>query len=169
MGDVLTLRRALAIGSLTAAWCAMWQTVSIANIASGVVLAIGVTTLGVGTSGRGGVRLRPLAKLIWLVWVDLFRSTIDVAIEIITPTDRTEEAIIAVQLPSTAREHLLLLIVTITLTPGTAVVDADPDSGVIYLHVLHHSRSEDTTAHVLELARLACDALPTGADDRSLV
>ena len=168
MADFLTLRRMIAVGSLTAAWCAMWQTLSVANVVSGLVVAVGVTALGVGTAGQGGIRPAPLAKFIWLVAVDLLRSTVDVAVEIITPTDRTEEAVIAVQHPEAARDHLLLLTVTITLTPGTAVVDADSETGIIYLHVLHHSRSDATTEHVLELAQLACAALPANRDVRSL-
>lgn len=164
MSRRLTIRRAFTIVMLTLAWCGLWRSISFANLASGVIIAAAVTLSGVGTPGRGGIKLVPLAKLARLVVVDLFTSTLDVAVEIITPTDRTEEGIVAVEVPSHSRHHLLLLIVAITLTPGTAVVDADPDTSTLYLHLLHIGRREDTVAHVEKLARLACDALPVPAD-----
>ena len=60
------------------------------------------------------IRFRPLLKFAWLVFVDLARSTINVAIEIATPNDGTEEVIVAVDLPATGSEHMLLLSASIT-------------------------------------------------------
>ena len=160
MTTTLTIRRTLMIGALTLAWCGLWGSVSAANIVTGVAISTALSFSGVGTPGRGGIKLAPLAKLAWLVLVDLITSTIDVAVEILTPTDRTEEGIIAVIVPKHSRQHLLLLIVAITLTPGTAVVDADPDTGTLYLHLLYIDRRASTVAHVEDLARLAAEALP---------
>ncbi len=157
----LTPRRTLSIATLTLAWCALWQTMSVANVLSGVLLASALTYAGIGTSGRGSIRPLPLLHLLWLVLVDLAASTFAVAIEIVTPTDRTEEGIVSVTVPPECRQHLLLLIVAITLTPGTAVVDADPDTGTLYLHLLHVDRKGKTIEHVHHLARLSCEALPT--------
>jgi len=159
----ITIRRVMTIALLTLAWCGLWRSISLANILSGVVVSTALIVSKVGTSGRGGVRLIPLFKLLWLVFKDLVSSTISVAVEILTPTDNTEEAIVAVVVPTDSRHHLLLLVVAITLTPGTAVVDTDPESSTLYLHLLHVSQLEDTVAHVEELARLACEALPVGS------
>lgn len=161
MRRFFTIKRNITIAALTVAWCGLWRDVSAANVLAGAAIAIGVTASGVGPRCRGSVRLIPLGRLTIVVTIDLVKSTISVAREILTPTDRTEESIIAVQLPSESREHLLLLIVAITLTPGTAVVDADPDTATLYLHLLHHDRRDATVAHAEELARLACSALPS--------
>jgi multicomponent Na+:H+ antiporter subunit E len=157
----LSIRRGVTIAALTFAWCALWGEVSAANLLSGVTLAIIVSAAGVGTPGRGRIRLRPLLRFAGLVMVDLVTSTISVAREVLTPTDRTDEAVIAVQAPADTRTHFLLLVVAVTLTPGTAVVDADPDTGTLYLHLLHADRRDATARHVRELADLACQALPT--------
>ncbi len=77
-----------------------------------------------------------------------------------TPTDDTDEAIIAVDTDLEARSHLLMLVVAITVTPGTAVVDTDADTGRLYLHLLHAEKAESTVAHVQRIAELACRALP---------
>jgi multicomponent Na+:H+ antiporter subunit E len=155
------LRQLVTAGSLVFAWCALWGEVTLANLASGALIAGLVTASGVGTGGRGGVRLRPLVRFAALVAVDLVVSTANVAREVLTPSDRTDEAIIALRVPTGTRSHLLLLIVAVTVTPGTAVVDADPDTGTLYLHLLHHDHRPQLEWHVQELARLACAALPS--------
>lgn len=163
---VLTLRRGLTATTLVFAWCALWGNVSWANIGSGIVVAAAVIATGYGTPGRGAVRLVPLVRFGALVAADLVASTANVAREILTPTDYTDEAIVAVTVPTETRTHLLLLIVAITVTPGTAVVDADPDTGTLYLHLLHHKRRDTTATHVRRLAELACAGLPTTATPR---
>lgn len=161
MSSLLRPRRLVSLAALTLVWCGLWGQISFANVAAGLAVAVSVTGLGVGTSGRGGIRPLPLLHLLWVVSVDLVKSTISVAAEIITPTDRTDECIVAVDVEPESRDHLLLLIVAITLTPGTAVVDADRDTGTLYLHLLHADRRSSAIAQVHQIARLAGDALPT--------
>ena len=159
MATRLNPRQITAIASLTAIWCGLWGSASAANIFSGLAVAWGAFALGFGPPSRLGIRLSPLVRLAWLVGVDLAKSTLHVAAEVLTPTDRTAEAIVAVHVPPVGRAHFLLLVVAITLTPGTAVVDTDIESGVLYVHLLHHGRRSQTIAHVERLARLAADAL----------
>ena len=44
-----------------------------------------------------------------------------------------------------------------------------PDTGTLYLHLLHSDRRESVTEHVRELAELACRALPTQPADLEVV
>jgi multisubunit Na+/H+ antiporter MnhE subunit len=81
--------------------------------------------------------------------------------EILTPIDYTDETIIAVDTQAEARSHLFLLVVAITLTPGTAVVDTDPDTGRLYIHLLHADAEPQVIEHVRQLAELACQAFPS--------
>ena len=157
---LMTPRRLATLVLLVGAWCALWGTVSVANVLSGLAIAVGALLVAGGDAGAGSVRVVPLAQFIWLVVVDLVTSTFRVAWEILTPTDYTDEAIIAVDTQIEARHHLLLLVVAITVTPGTAVVDTDPDTGRLYLHVLHAEDSGEIIAHVQRLAELGCRALP---------
>lgn len=154
------VRRVILVVVFTLGWCGLWGEVSVANLASGILVAVGVSALGIGSPARGGVRLVPLVRYVGLVLVDLVVSTWSVVREVLTPTDFTQESIVAVTVPVEARRHLLLLVGSITVTPGTAVVDADPDTGTLYLHLLHHDRHDEVVAHVRELAELACRALP---------
>jgi multicomponent Na+:H+ antiporter subunit E len=157
---LLTPRRFLVVVVLVAAWCALWGDVSVANILSGTLVAV-VATLFAGVDhDAGGVRIVPLLHFVWLVVVDLVVSTVQVAWEILTPTDYTDEAVIAVDTDIAARSHFLMLVVAITVTPGTAVIDSDVDSGRLYLHVLHAEKAPEIDEHVRLLAELACRSLP---------
>lgn len=162
---LLLPRRLLTLLLLVAAWCALWGAVSVANVLAGLVVAVTVTVLAGVDPSHGRIRLIPLLRFLWLVAVDLVVSTANVAWEILTPTDYTDEAIIAVDTRAETRSHLLMLVVAITVTPGTAVVDTDADTGRLYLHLLHADKADDITAHVRRLADLACRALPVDGDD----
>ena len=157
---LLTLRRMLTIAVLIVAWCALWGSVSIANVLSGFVVAVAVTVFAGSDPNAGGLRIVPLVHFVWLVVADLVVSTVQVAWEILTPTDYTDEAIIAVDTSIESRSHFLMLVVAITVTPGTAVIDSDGDTGRLYLHLLHSEKAPEIEAHVRQLAELACRALP---------
>jgi multicomponent Na+:H+ antiporter subunit E len=157
---LITPRRLVTIALLVVAWCSLWGSFSVANVASGVAVASVASLVAGSQPGAARIHLPSLLHFFWLVAVDLVVSTAQVAWEILTPTDYTDEAIIAVDTRVEARSHLLMLVVAITVTPGTAVVDADPDTGRLYLHVLHAERSESISAHVQRLADIGCRALP---------
>lgn len=161
MSRTITMRKLSLIIALTLAWCGLWRTFSFANVLSGFVISTAIVLSGVSTPGTGGIRIVPLLRLGWLVFVDLVSSTKEVATEILTPTDYTDEGVIAVELDAACGDHLLLLAVAITLTPGTAVVEVDPNTTTLYLHLLHIDQREETVSHVHDLARLACEALPS--------
>ncbi len=158
--ELLLPRRLITLALLVGAWCALWGDVSIANVLAGGAVAITVTLVAGVEPGQGRLHLFPLVQFGWLVAVDLIVSTVSVAWEILTPTDYTDEAIIAVDTEVASRAHLLMLVVAITVTPGTAVVDSDADTGRLYLHLLHADKADGIVEHVQRLAALSCRALP---------
>jgi multicomponent Na+:H+ antiporter subunit E len=158
--ELVMPRRLLTMTLLIAAWCALWGAVSVANILAGALVAVTVTVVAGVQPGHGRIRLLPTLQFVWLVAIDLVVSTVNVAWEILTPTDHSDEAIIAVDTSIESSAHLLGLVVAITVTPGTAVVDSDIETGRLYLHLLHADKADDITAHVQRLAELACRALP---------
>jgi len=158
--QLFTPRRLVTIALLVVAWCALWGAFSAANVLSGVAVAVAATMVAGSEPGASRIHVPSMLHFFWLVAVDLVVSTGQVAWEILTPTDYTDEAIIAVDTQAEARSHLLMLVVAITVTPGTAVVDADGDTGRLYLHVLHAERSEAIALHVKRLAAIGCRALP---------
>ena len=85
MTALLRPRRLISIVMLTVAWCGLWQDISAANVIGGLIIAAGVTSGSLGPPSVGGVRPVPLVKLGALVLIDLIRSTVSVASEILTP------------------------------------------------------------------------------------
>lgn len=170
---VFGTRHLLLVATMVFAWCALWGEATAANLISGVLVSTGLVYLGVRTrTGMDGVtsgrvKIVPLAHFAGVVAFDLVKSTFDVAREVLTPTDHTEEAIIAVHLSKEARHHLLLMVIAITVTPGTAVVDTDLDNNLLYLHILHYEGRDEIEAHVQRLAELACAAFPSAGDGSS--
>ena len=159
----MNARSIVVVVALVGAWCALWESFSFANVLSGIVVAVPAVLLTGSQTNGPTIRIVPAAKLVWLVTVDLIKSTIDVVWEILTPIDYTDETIIAVDTQVDARSHLLLLVVAITLTPGTAIVDTDPDTGRLYIHLLHAEAEHEVIEHVRRLAELACEAFPGNA------
>ncbi len=164
MRALLTLRRLLTVALLVAAWCALWGSVSVANVLSGTLIAVAATLFSGIDRSAGGLHIVALLHFVWLVAVDLVVSTVYVAWEILTPTDYTDEAIIAVDTSVESRSHFLMLVVAITVTPGTAVIDSDADTGRLYLHLLHAEKAPEIEQHVRKLADLACRALPVNEE-----
>ena len=164
--DLMTVRRLVTLAALVAAWCALWGSASWANVLSGVLVGVVALSIGVGGSGRGGVRVVPMLHLVGVVALDMIVSTVAVARAVVAPGAHPTEGIIAVPISAPAKHHLLLLFVAITVTPGTAVVAAEADGSVLYLHVLDVDRRAEVEAHTRKLAELACAALPTPEPER---
>ncbi|MDH4144737.1 MAG: Na+/H+ antiporter subunit E [Acidimicrobiia bacterium] len=144
---------------LTALWCALWGEASIANVASGLAVAL-VAGRTMGPRRARSIRLGPLARFHLLVAADLVVSTVVIVREILTWRDDTDEIVISVQLPAEAADHLLMVTAGLTVTPGTAVVEVDRERAVVHLHLLHASRADSAVAHARRLATLAAAAFP---------
>ena len=133
----------------------LWRDISWANLLSGLAIVALLLVTGLLKPTPMPLRIVPFANFIFLVVGDLLKSTWAVVYEVLTPTDYTEEGIIAVDVPPGSCDSFLMLTVAITITPGTAVVDVDREREILYLHLLHLDGRDEVEAHVLELAELA--------------
>ena len=173
---------------LTALWIMLWGDLTWANLLGGIAIA-GLVVL---VARLDSASLRPtyfhphwalvyVAVLIWQLVLSNFR----LAIEILTPSDGTHTAIIAVPIRGGSNAVVNLVANSITLTPGTMTVDVtrhvreefdyDGDGiidemtagAVLYVHCLYGQDIEAVRLQVLRLEELALKAF--GSDvDRSL-
>ena len=141
--------------AIVLAWMSLWRDISWANLMSGLAIVALLLVTGLLKPTPMPLRIVPFANFIFLVVGDLLKSTWAVVYEVLTPTDYTEEGIIAVDVPPGSCDSFLMLTVAITITPGTAVVDVDREREILYLHLLHLDGRDEVEAHVLELAELA--------------
>ncbi|TFV60806.1 Na+/H+ antiporter subunit E [Geodermatophilus sp. DF01-2] len=130
---------------LVAVWNLLWGTWSWANLISGVVVALVVTLVLPLPAVVGGVRVRPVAVLVFVgtFLVDLVRAGALVAWQTVRRRGISSSAILRVQLRTDS--DLLLTIVTeaVTLVPGSMVIEIDRETRVIGLHVLSVDTDED--------------------------
>ncbi|MGY1746102.1 Na+/H+ antiporter subunit E [Blastococcus sp. SYSU D00695] len=124
---------------LVLVWILLWGTWSWANLVSGTVVALLVTTLLPLPSVVGGTRVRPGPLLSFLghFVVDLVVSGAQVAGLALGPRGRQRSAIVQVQLRTDSDLLLTMVAESLSLVPGSLVLDLDRERRRITVHLLH--------------------------------
>ncbi|MGY1740382.1 MULTISPECIES: Na+/H+ antiporter subunit E [unclassified Blastococcus] len=160
---------------LVLVWILLWGTWSWANLLSGAVVALLVTVLLPlpGVTGRTRVRPLPLLRFAGHFLVDLVVSGAQVAWLALSPGGRRCSAIIRVQLRTDSDLLLTMVAESLSLVPGSIVLDLDREDRTITLHLLHvrdreHVERERTDVLVVEdrLVRAFGSAEDVAALDR---
>lgn len=130
---------------LVLVWNLLWGTWSWANLLSGALVALGVTLLLPLPPVIGGATLRPVPLLRFLghFLVDLVTSGAQVAWQTVRPRGIDRSAIITVRLRTDSDLLLTILSESLTLVPGSMVIDLDREHRTIALHILHVDSRED--------------------------
>lgn len=160
---------------LTIVWVALWGDVTVANVASGIAVALTLVFAlpASGDRGRatsGGAQIRPLRALHfagWFAW-KLVEANVVVAWEVLTPRNKINEGVVAVPLHGCSDGLTMLVASCVSLTPGTLVLDVEVDPLVLYVHVLHLRTIEEVRDEVQTLEHLAIQAFGTAAARASL-
>ena len=148
-------------------WLLAWGEVSVANVASGVVL---VAILLVAfpprrrTAGDHSVSVIGTTRLVLYVLAELVPSNVLVAREVVSRRSRIRAGVLAHRLEHPSEEVLSLMAHVIALTPGTMTVEATPEPPVLYVHFLLLEDVDQARRRVARLERLAVAAL--GGPDR---
>lgn len=126
-------------GWLVLVWNLLWGTWSWANLASGVLVALAVTLLLPLPPVAGGARVHPAGFLVFVghFLTDLTASAALVAWQTIRPSGIDRSAIIQVQLRTDSDLLLTILSGSLTLVPGSIVIDLDRERCILALHILH--------------------------------
>lgn len=158
-------------------WVMLWGELSISNVLSGAILGwlIGVVFPMPSVAGAGRIRPIGLIRLIACLLFDLARSSVAVAILVLTFGKQPENAIVGVQLRSRSDLYLTQTAEMVSLVPGTIVVEARRSTSTLYLHMLglsgHEAAEEAKRLVMLNEARVIrafgrrdeIEALKTGA------
>lgn len=134
-------------------WLALWGEVSIANLASGVVVVALLNWLFVeDLASTYRVRIVPAVRLLGFVGWSLVASSARVVAAVLLPTpQRTVTSVQQVQLESGSTFIGSIVANAITLTPGTMSLELDPDSLTLSVHVLGEVEPEAFRRGILEL------------------
>ena len=147
---------------LTTLWMVLWRSTTPATVVTGVALAVALTwVVRRDDTHRERHRVRPLALLRFLghMLLALVRSNVQLAYEVLTPTDYTKPGLLEVRLPPSSELVLTVVANSITLTPGTITLGLDAATSTLVVHVLHLRDVDQARAEVEELHRLVSSAL----------
>jgi multicomponent Na+:H+ antiporter subunit E len=124
---------------LVLVWMLLWGTWSWANLISGILLALAVTVLLPLPPVVGGTRLHSVALLVFLghFFLDLVLSAAQVAWQTFRPGGIRHSAIIRVQMRTDSDLLLTIVAESLTLVPGSLVIDMDRQQRTLSLHILH--------------------------------
>ncbi|RFU22311.1 Na+/H+ antiporter subunit E [Geodermatophilus marinus] len=126
------------LGWLTLVWVLLWGTFSWANLLSGLLVAVLVTWLLPLPAVTEHARLHPWPVLLFAgaFLKDLAVSSVVVSWEALRPGGPVRSAIIEVQLRTDSDLLMTIVSETLTLVPGSLVLDADRERNVLLMHVL---------------------------------
>lgn len=167
--DVVTRTRAfnrradLVVGAVAVAiWILLWGELSVANLLSGAAMAalllIAFPMDHDITAVRHRVRPLAIVRLAAFFVVDVVRSTLVTAIDVLRPRTQVRTGIVACPLRVRNDGLVTFLANLIALSPGTMPIDVAYDPHVIYVHSLRGDDPEAVRTFVTRLEQLSVRA-----------
>jgi len=131
---------------LAVIWAGLWGSFTLTQLAFGFV--IGFATLWIAQplfGGPSGYYLRAwrIVRLILYFLYDLCMSSIQVALDVLTPKNRSNPAILEMPLDVKSDIEILLVTNLISLTPGTLSLDVTPDRKTLIVHAMFADDPEE--------------------------
>ena len=147
---------------LALVWMAMTGNFDVANLALGFAFGYVVLFLLQRAIGRSRYFSKSigLVRFVLFYVLDVVRSNIRVAFDVVTPASRAHPGIVAVPLEARTDVEIAVLANLITMTPGSLAVDVSDDRSVIYVHSMFAVDPEALTREIKdELERRVLELL----------
>ncbi|WP_167142586.1 Na+/H+ antiporter subunit E [Canibacter zhoujuaniae] len=157
------------IFGLVVVWMMLWQEVTPMSFVSGIAVAILVTRVfylpPVELAGRFNI-FAALQYFIYFLW-ELVLGSLQVAWHAVNPFKRVSPAVVEVRLRTRSDFILTMTGLTISLIPGSLIVDVDRFNSVLYLHMLHgpeEKQRDKLRRDVHKIERLLVNAIGSRSD-----
>jgi len=156
---------------LVVVWVFLWGRISVANVLSGVLVAVALqVVVPVPRVSQGRLVMRPLAvaQLVGYFAYKLVQANLSLARAVLFSPSRPRSGVVEVPLVG-ASDALLTLVANMSaLVPGTIPVEVSEDPPTIYVHVLQLDDVEAVRREMRTLERLAIRAFgsPDAGDAR---
>ena len=131
--------------ALVVLWMLLWGTISWISVLSGIIVAILVTRFFYLPPVELSGRFNPFWLIVFLghfLW-DVIRASFQVAWLSFRPRGVQHNAVIAVELVTVSDFITTLTAITISLIPGSLVIEVDRERSILYLHVMATDTVED--------------------------
>lgn len=144
---------------LSGLWVLLWGDADAGVVLAGLGLATAVLALWPRAAPLTHT-IHPVAAVRFVVGVaaDIVRANLVLAVEVLTPTNRTSPGLVDVHLPDTDPAVVAATSQAVNLAPGTVVV-GQPHPDVLRIHALYRHDPAAIARHIEHLARLADAAL----------
>jgi multicomponent Na+:H+ antiporter subunit E len=143
---------------LVAVWVPLWDTLSLANVVSGIVV-VAVVLAMFPTTRRGersfALRPAPGLRLAWFVLRLVIASNLFIVREALRPRPHAHAGIVSVPLHCPSDGIVTFVAGVIALSPGTMTVEVIAMPPTIVLHVLDVRAAESVRDDVNRLESLA--------------
>ncbi len=133
---------------LVALWMLLWGTLSWLTLASGGLVAVVVTRLFYLPPVELSGRFNPLWLIVFLARfaVDLVAGSFQVALAAFSRRGAGFNSIVAVGLVTRSDFIMTLTAISISLKPGSLVVEVDRENSILYLHAIRIGDEEQAQA-----------------------
>ncbi|MFY1669274.1 Na+/H+ antiporter subunit E [Plantactinospora sp. WMMB334] len=135
----------ITVGWLAGFWSLLWGEFTWGNLVGGALVAVVILVFLPLPRVTFGGRLRPLAlaELAGRFFAELVVASVQVGWVALRPGPPPRNAIVAVRLRVCSDLNLALTAEVLSLVPGSLIVEADRETGTLYLHVLDVRGAED--------------------------
>lgn len=124
-------------------WCGFSNSFAVLNIALGLSVSLICHFIHLSKSkSKGKICFMPMLYLIGFMIIELIRSSLLVAWEVITPKQRSVPTIIEVQLACINNVQRTVLGCLVSLAPGTLAVDLNENKNLLEVHVMFGKEPE---------------------------
>lgn len=96
-----------------------------------------------------GIKIISIAKLLVLFIVELFKSTLVVALQVTRPKLNIQPGIFRAESILKTDFEITLLTTLMTLTPGSVVMEIDPKAGVMFIHAMDANEYRNTISKTM--------------------
>jgi multicomponent Na+:H+ antiporter subunit E len=150
---------------LTAIWVLLWGRLSVANVLSGLLVAVALLVFVHPYRVVRPPVIRPVAlvRLGLYLLHQLIVSNLLLIREVLTPSSHLSTGVVGVPLPGCSDEIVTIMTNLMALTPGTIPVEDARNPTVIYVHVLVPGDLDPVRHNLERLRDLTVAAFGRGA------
>lgn len=129
-------------------WMVLWNQFTVLSLVTGVVVAVIVTRVFYLPPVELPGRINPWYMLVFLAhfFLDVALASFQVAFQALSPRPIPRSSVIGIQLRTRSDLIMTLDAIAMSLVPGSLVVEADRERGILYLHTFATRTKDDVEA-----------------------
>ena len=129
-------------------WMVLWNQFTVLSLLTGVAVAVIVTRVFYLPPVELPGRINPWYTLVFLAhfFLDVALASFQVAFQALNPRPIPRSSVIGIQLRTRSDLIMTLDAIAMSLVPGSLVVEADRERGILYLHTFATRTKDDVEA-----------------------